>query len=184
MTAAPGQLPVIVVMGVSGSGKSTVGGLLAERLGVPYAEADDFHPAANIAKMAAGDPLDDADRAPWLDAIAAWSAGRGDRGGVVSCSALRHVYRERLRTRAPGLFFLHLDGTPELIAGRLATRAGHFMPPALLRSQFEALEPLRAGEAGAVVSVDGDPEQIVGRALAALGRPARGGDLDDIPTGR
>lgn len=184
MTAVPGQLPVIVVMGVSGSGKSTVGGLLAERLGVPYAEADDFHPAANIAKMAAGDPLDDADRAPWLDAIAAWSAGRGDRGGVVSCSALRHVYRERLRVRAPDLFFLHLDGTPELIADRLATRTGHFMPPALLRSQFEALEPLRAGEAGAVISVDGNPEQIVGRALAALGHPARSGDLDDIPTGR
>ncbi len=123
MTAAvPEPVPVIVVMGVSGSGKSTVGGLLAERLGVPYAEADDFHPPANIAKMSAGHPLDDSDRAPWLDAIAAWIAERGDRGGVVSCSALRRRYRDRLRASAPGLFFLHLDGSPELIASRLAAR--------------------------------------------------------------
>ena len=95
MTAAEPQLPVIVVMGVSGSGKSTVGGLLAERLGVPYAEADDFHPPANIAKMSAGHPLDDADREPWLDAIAHWIAERRGQGGVVSCSALRRRYRDR-----------------------------------------------------------------------------------------
>ncbi|WP_405579748.1 gluconokinase [Streptomyces sp. NBC_01190] len=170
MTAAPVTLPVIVVMGVSGSGKSTVGGLLAERLGVPYAEADDFHPPANIAKMAAGRPLDDADRAPWLDAIAEWIAGRGDRGGVVSCSALRHRYRDRLRLDlpAPGLFFVHLDGSPRLIAARLAARTGHFMPPELLRSQFEALEPLRPGEAGVVVSVEGGAADIVQRILDAL----------------
>ncbi|WP_431946692.1 gluconokinase [Actinacidiphila sp. bgisy167] len=157
-------------MGVSGSGKSTVGGLLAERLGVPYAEADDFHPPANIAKMSAGHPLDDEDRAPWLDAIAAWITGRGDRGGVVSCSALRRRYRDRLRKDSPGLFFLHLDGSEELIAARLAARTGHFMPAGLLRSQLEALEPLEADEAGAVVAIGGDPGQISERALAALPR--------------
>lgn len=162
------HLPVVVVMGVSGSGKSTVGGLLAERLGVPYAEADDFHPPANIAKMSAGHPLDDEDRAPWLDAIAAWITGRGDRGGVVSCSALRRRYRDRLRKDCPGLFFLHLDGSEELIATRLAARTGHFMPAGLLRSQLEALEPLEADEAGTVVAIGGDPGQITERALAAL----------------
>jgi gluconokinase len=155
-------------MGVSGSGKSTVGGLLAERLGVVYAEADDFHPAANIAKMSAGHPLDDADRAPWLDVIAAWIAGRGARGGVVSCSALRRRYRDRLREAAPGLFFLHLDGSPALIAARLSARELHFMPQGLLASQFEALEPLEPGEAGAVVPIDGTAQQIAERALAAV----------------
>ncbi|MEC3993243.1 gluconokinase [Actinacidiphila sp. DG2A-62] len=168
MTAAPGALPVIVVMGVSGSGKSTVGGLLAERLGAPYAEADDFHPPANIAKMSAGHPLDDADRAPWLDAIAGWIAERGERGGVVSCSALRRRYRDRLRRADPGLFFLHLDGPPELIASRLAARMEHFMPSGLLASQFEALEALGADEAGAVVGIEGTPQEIAARALAAL----------------
>jgi gluconokinase len=168
--AAPAPLPVIVVMGVSGSGKTTVGGLLAQRLGVPYAEADDFHPAANIAKMSAGHPLNDADRAPWLDAIAAWIAERGDRSGVVSCSALRRRYRDRLRADAPGLFFLHLDGPPELIASRLAARTRHFMPPGLLASQLEELEPLDADEAGAVVSLTGGPQEIAERALAALPR--------------
>ena|SRR5882757_11016012 len=168
MTAPPERPPVVVVMGVSGSGKSTVGGLLAERLGVPYAEADDFHPAANIAKMSAGHPLEDTDRAPWLDAIAAWIAARGDLGGVISCSALRRRYRDRLRVAAPGLFFLHLDGSPELIAARLAARTRHFMPAGLLESQFEALEPLGADETGAVVPVDGGPQQIAKRALAAL----------------
>jgi gluconokinase len=173
MTAAPVPPPVIVVMGVSGSGKSTVGGLLAERLGVPYAEADDFHPAANIAKMSAGHPLDDADRAPWLDAIADWIADRRGHGGVVSCSALRRRYRDRLRQADPGLFFVHLDGPPELIAARLAARMQHFMPSGLLRSQIETLEPLEPDEAGVVVAVaDGGPQAIAARALAAL--PSRG----------
>jgi gluconokinase len=167
-TAQPPQSPVIVVMGVSGSGKSTVGGLLAQRLGVPYAEADDFHPAANIAKMSAGHPLDDTDRAPWLDAIAAWIVERGGSGGVVSCSALRRRYRDRLRADAPGLFFLHLDGPRELIASRLAARMQHFMPSGLLRSQFEALEPLDADEAGAVVTIEGGPQEIAERALAVV----------------
>ncbi|MDF3290378.1 gluconokinase [Streptomyces silvisoli] len=159
---------MVVVMGVSGSGKSTVGGLLAERLGVPYAEADDFHPPANIAKMSAGHPLDDADRSPWLDAIAAWITDRGREGGVVSCSALKRSYRDRLRAAAPDLFFVHLDGPPELIASRLAARMEHFMPAGLLRSQLEALEPLEPDEAGAVITIDGGPAQIAERAFAAL----------------
>lgn len=168
MTAAPEKLPVIVVMGVSGSGKTTVGAMLAERLGVPYAEADEFHPPRNIAKMSSGRPLDDADREPWLDAIAAWIVERGDRGGVVSCSALRRRYRDRLRADAPDVFFLHLDGPPGLIASRLAARIEHFMPSGLLRSQLDALEPLTPDEAGAVVSIEGGPQRITDRAMAVL----------------
>lgn len=162
--------PLVVVMGVSGSGKTTVGTALAERLGVPYAEADDFHPPENVAKMASGVPLDDEDRRPWLDAIAAWLAERGERGGVVTCSALRRRYRDRLRRAAPEVFFLHLDGSPELIAERLAARRGHFMPPELLRSQFETLEPLEPGEKGAAVAIDGPVEEVVERARAAVPR--------------
>ncbi|AEW93262.1 MULTISPECIES: gluconokinase [Streptomycetaceae] len=162
--------PVVVVMGVSGSGKSTVGGLLAERLGVPYAEADDFHPPANIAKMSAGHPLDDADRAPWLNSIAEWIARHNGDGGVVTCSALKRRYRDRLREAAPGLFFLHLDGSAELIAARLQARMEHFMPPELLRSQLDALEPLEPDEAGAVIPIDGGPRETTDRALAALPR--------------
>ncbi|WP_037909435.1 gluconokinase [Actinacidiphila yeochonensis] len=155
-------------MGVSGSGKSTVGMSLAERLGLPYAEADDFHPPANVAKMAAGHPLDDEDRAPWLDAIADWIAGRAGQGGVVSCSALRRRYRDRLRAAAPDLFFLHLTAAPELIATRLSSRAGHFMPAGLLGSQLETLEALEDDERGAAVPVDGGPDAVVERALALL----------------
>jgi gluconokinase len=168
MAAGRAARPVIVVMGVSGSGKSTVGALLAEWLGVAFAEADEYHPAANIAKMAAGRPLDDADRAPWLDLVADWIAGRDGRGGVISCSALRRRYRDRLREAGSDLFFVHLEGSPELIARRLSARAGHFMPAGLLASQFEVLEPLEPGEAGAVVPIEGTAEQIAERALAAV----------------
>ena len=161
-------MTTVVVMGVSGSGKSTVGRLLAGRLGVPYADADDLHPPANVAKMASGQPLDDADRAPWLDAVAGWIAGRGEHGGVVGCSALARRYRDRLRRADPALFFLHLDGAPDLIAARLADRREHFMPPALLRSQLAALEPLAGDERGAVVRIDGDPRTVADRARAAL----------------
>jgi gluconokinase len=161
---------VVVVMGVSGMGKSTVGRLLATELGVPYAEADAFHPPANIAKMSGGTPLDDADRAPWLDAIGDWARGRMSLGGVVSCSALKRSYRDRLRAAAPGLFFLHLTGDRALIAERLEQRRDHFMPGALLDSQFATLEPLRPDEYGTAVSVAADPESITARAVAVLGR--------------
>lgn len=161
---------VVVVMGVAGTGKTTVGPLVAEALGVPYAEGDDFHPAANIAKMSAGTPLDDDDRAPWLDAIGDWARDRAGAGagGVVSCSALKRVYRDRLRAAAPGLVFLHLTGDRELIAGRMAARKGHFMTTRLLDSQYATLEPLQADEAGIAVDVTPEAAVIAERAVAAL----------------
>jgi gluconokinase len=167
---------VVVVMGVSGTGKSTVGALLADALGVPYAEADAFHPAANVAKMSAGTPLDDADRVPWLDAIGAWAGGRSAAGlgGVVSCSALKRRYRDRLRAAAPGLFFLHLTGSRELIAERLSERRGHFMPSTLLDSQLADLEPLEPDERGAALPVDTDPRTVVKRAVTLV-RAGHGG---------
>jgi gluconokinase len=150
----------IVVMGVSGSGKSTVGAALAQRLRVPFADADDFHPAANIAKMSAGEALNDDDRRPWLKTIGGWLAGHVD-GGVMSCSALKRTYRDQLREQCPGVEFLHLAGTPEVIGRRQASRPGHFMPASLLASQFETLEPLAADERGVVINVDQDIDSIV-----------------------
>jgi carbohydrate kinase (thermoresistant glucokinase family) len=161
----------IIVMGVSGSGKSTIGALLAEVLGWPFADADGFHPAANVAKMAAGQPLTDADRGPWLDAIAAHiDAARGTgQPVVVACSALRRAYRERLRAGHGDLIFLHLAGAPEVIATRQAARQGHFMPPSLMASQFATLED-PAEEADAVtVSVQASPHEVVGNILSSLG---------------
>ncbi|WP_432077140.1 gluconokinase [Streptomyces wuyuanensis] len=161
---------VVVVMGVAGTGKTTVGSLVAEALGVPYAEGDDFHPADNIAKMSAGIPLDDADREPWLDAIGRWAHGRAGLGGVVSCSALKRIYRDRLRAAAPDVEFLHLTGDRALIEHRMAERKGHFMPTALLDSQFATLQPLQDDEAGVAVDVSGSPQEITERAVAALRR--------------
>lgn len=167
-TTSPTVPRVVVVMGVAGTGKTTIGPLVADALGVPYAEGDDFHPAANVAKMSAGIPLDDADRGPWLDAIGQWAHGREGRGGVVSSSALKRIYRDRLRTAAPGVVFLHLTGARELIERRMSERKGHFMPTALLDSQFATLQPLQEDEAGVAVDVTGSPEEIAARAVAAL----------------
>ncbi|WP_330456870.1 gluconokinase [Streptomyces sp. NBC_00820] len=159
---------VVVVMGVAGTGKTTIGPMLAARLGVPYAEGDDFHPEANIAKMSAGIPLEDADRWPWLDAIGQWAHGRAGLGGVVSSSALKRAYRDRLRAEAPGIVFVHLTGDRKLIEDRMSHRQGHFMPTALLDSQFATLQPLQDDEAGVAVDVSGGPEEISERAVAAL----------------
>ena len=159
---------VVVVMGVAGTGKTTIGPLLAARLGVPYAEGDDFHPQANIDRMSAGTPLTDEDRRPWLDAIGEWAHGRAGLGGVVSCSALKRSYRDRLRAAAPGVVFVHLTGDRALIEDRMSHRQGHFMPTALLDSQFATLQPLQADEAGADVDVSGSPEEITERAALAL----------------
>ncbi|MFC9929424.1 gluconokinase [Streptomyces sp. NPDC127190] len=159
---------VVVVMGVAGTGKTTIGPLLAARLGVPYAEGDDFHPAANIDKMSAGVPLDDSDRWPWLDAIGHWAEGRAGLGGVVSSSALKRSYRDRLRAVAPGIVFVHLTGDRKLIEDRMGARQGHFMPTALLDSQFATLQPLEPDEAGVAVDVSGSPEEITERAVRAL----------------
>ncbi|WP_055485967.1 gluconokinase [Streptomyces sp. WMMB 322] len=155
-------------MGVAGTGKTTVGAMLAEALAVPYAEADSFHPPANVAKMTAGEPLDDADREPWLDAIGRWAAERTESGGVVSCSALKRAYRDRLRAASPGVFFVHLTGDRSLIARRMEQRRDHFMPLTLLDSQFATLQPLQADEAGAAVPVRDGPDAVTGHALAAV----------------
>jgi gluconokinase len=159
----------IVVMGVSGSGKSTVGAALGQRLRVPFADADDFHPDANIAKMTAGHALDDDDRRPWLDAIGEWLAAHPG-GGVMSCSALKRAYRDQLREHCADVVFLHLAGTPELIGRRQASRPGHFMPASLLASQFETLEPLTADEHGVDISVDQDIDSIVDEYVALTER--------------
>ncbi len=157
----------VVVMGVSGSGKSTVGAALAQRLRVPFADADDFHSEKNIAKMSAGRPLDDDDRRPWLESIGAWLAQHGD-GGVMSCSALKHEYRDRLRGHESSVLFAHLAGSVEVIARRQASRPGHFMPTALLKSQFETLEPLTPDERGLTVDVDQSVDAIVDELVASL----------------
>ncbi len=160
----PAPTEPVVVMGISGSGKSTVGGALAHRLRAAFLDADTLHPPANIAKMAAGEPLDDDDRYPWLEKIGEWLAGHRD-GGVVSCSALKRKYRDQLRAHCPDVEFLHLSGSPELISRRLAARTGHFMPGALLRSQFDTLEPLGADEAGVTVDAGHDVDAIIGAFL-------------------
>lgn len=152
--------PVLVVMGVSGSGKSTVGAAIAQRLRVPFADADDFHPEANIAKMTAGQALDDRDREPWLEAIGEWLETHLD-GGVMSCSALKRSYRDELRRHASEVTFLHLEGSREVIAARQASRPGHFMPASLLDSQFATLEPLQRDERGTVIDVDQSVDAIV-----------------------
>ncbi|MFF0435963.1 gluconokinase [Streptomyces sp. NPDC004327] len=177
MSTTPHPVPatppqVVVVMGVAGTGKTTIGPMVARALDLPYAEGDDFHPAANVAKMSAGIPLDDTDREPWLDAIGEWAHGRAGLGGVVSSSALKRSYRDRLRAAAPGVVFLHLTGDRALIEERMAARKGHFMPAALLDSQFAALQPLQPDEAGVAVDVSGTPEEITARAVAGLRRLA------------
>ena len=150
--------PLLVVTGVSGSGKTTVGTALAARLRVPFADADDFHPPGNVAKMSAGTPLDDTDRAPWLRAIGAWLAGHPG-GGVVACSALKRRYRDVLR--APGVGFLQLTGDIEVVRRRVAARPGHFMPAALVDSQFADLEPLAPDEHGITLDLDQDVDRLV-----------------------
>jgi len=164
----PSKPPLVVVMGVSGSGKSTVGRALAQRLRVPFADADDVHPPDNIAKMSAGHALDDADREPWLQAVGRWLADHRVQGGVMSCSALKRAYRDTLREHAPDLELLHLDGTREVIARRQADRRGHFMPASLLTSQLQTLEPLQDDERAVVGDVDQSVEAIVEHYLAFL----------------
>jgi len=133
---------------------------------VPFGDADDFHPAANIAKMTAGEALEDDDRRPWLEAIGTWLADQDTEGGVIACSALKRRYRDQLRHHCPSVEFLHLDGGRDLIERRQASRPGHFMPSSLLTSQFETLEPLAPDERGVVVSVAGSVDEIVEGYLA------------------
>jgi carbohydrate kinase (thermoresistant glucokinase family) len=157
----------IVVMGVAGCGKSVLGSLLADRLGYRFVDADDLHPAANVNKMAGGTPLDDDDRWPWLDTVGSTLAG--SPGIVVACSALKRAYRDRLRASAGDVTFVHLVGSPQLLARRMASRSEHFMPTSLLESQLRTLEPLDAGEHGAEIDVTPPPSIVVKEILETLG---------------
>lgn len=157
-------------MGVTGSGKTTVGTLVAGRLGWDFEEGDSLHPPENVAKMSSGHPLTDDDRWPWLARIGEWFDAERARGrsAVISCSALKRSYRDFLRTGRPDLRFLYLAGSREQIAGRLAQRHGHFMPPSLLDSQFADLQPLQPDEPGFTVDISGPPEEIAARAIELL----------------
>jgi gluconokinase len=162
---------VVVLMGVSGCGKSTIGRGLSQVLGWPFRDADSFHPPANIEKMSRGVPLEDSDRWPWLSAIAAWIDAQHAAGapGIVSCSALKRVYRAHIVGAREGVRLVYLKGDMGLIAGRLAERKGHFMPAALLQSQFDALEEPAAGERHLAVDIAPPPGDIVATIIAGLG---------------
>ncbi|CAN7470764.1 gluconokinase [Microbacterium foliorum] len=163
--------PSVVVMGVSAAGKSTVSRLLAERLGMDFLDADDLHPASNRAKMSSGTPLTDEDRMPWLDRVGEELALRSASGAVIACSALRRIYRDRIRARVPGAVFVHLHGSDSLLAERAAGRTDHFMPPSLLRSQIDTLEALEPDEIGVTIDVAPAPEQISRAAVEWLEKP-------------
>ncbi len=149
----------VIVMGVSGSGKSTLGAALADRLGVTFVDADDLHPRTNVAKMAAGEPLDDADRLPWLAAV-----GRRLRVGspVIACSALKRDYRDYLRAVWPAVVFIHPEAPRDELIARIAARSDHFMPASLLDSQLATLEPLQADEAGVTIDATRPVAEMVG----------------------
>jgi gluconokinase len=162
---------VIVLMGVSGSGKSTVGAALSRALGCPFRDADSFHPPANVEKMSRGVPLTDADRAPWLEAIAHWIDERRTTGerGIVSCSALKRAYRRQIIGERDGVRLVYLKGDKGLIAARMRARKGHFMPVSLLDNQFATLEEPQADEAALVVSIAPSPRRLSGAIIEALG---------------
>jgi gluconokinase len=161
--------PAIVIMGVAGSGKTSVGELLAAKLGFPFRDADEFHPPANIAKMSSGVPLDDADRWPWLDAIGAAIHDAVGRGIVVACSALTRMFRERIN-RAAGrpVDFVFLDGSLETLRQRIGGRRGHFMPASLLDSQLATLERPQADERAVTISIEQPIAAVVDATLSAL----------------
>lgn len=173
MTDAPAA-PIVVIMGVAGSGKTTVAALLAGHLGWQYAEADDFHSAANVAKMSAGQPLTDEDRWPWLAAIAAWIDARraAHQPGVVTCSALKRRYREVLSDGRPEVRIVFLDGDPDVIGRRITARHGHYMKPEMLASQFNDLERPEPDEQVTTIEVRGTPAEVVDHVIEALGLPA------------
>jgi gluconokinase len=175
VTAAAGLPRVLLIMGVSGSGKSTAGEGLSRELGWPFRDADSFHPPANVAKMRSGQPLDDDDRRPWLAAIGAWIDERcaAESHGIVTCSALKRRYRDQLLAgRAGSVRLIYLDGDIDLIRGRMERRHDHFMPPALLRSQFDALEVPALEENAIRVSVHPTARRVVESILAALAAEA------------
>jgi carbohydrate kinase (thermoresistant glucokinase family) len=165
-----GQIQHLVVMGVAGCGKSTFGQALGGALGWPVDEGDAFHPKSNIDKMRAGIALEDADRAPWLDALVERlrERRRAGQSSVLICSSLKRAYRDRLRTAGEGVRFIHLDGDRALLARRLSARSGHFFPASLLASQLAALEPLGEDEDGVVIGIDRSAGQQVRECFEAL----------------
>jgi len=168
--SVPG-IAAVVVMGVSGAGKSTVGKLIAARLDCPFRDADSFHPKANIAKMSRGEPLTDTDRWPWLEAIAAWIAEHRAAGTtcVVTCSALKRRYRDLVTdNQRDDVRLVYLKGDFALIEARLEARKGHFMPPGLLQSQFDALEEPGVNERAMTVSIEATPEDIAAHVVERL----------------
>ena len=156
-------------MGVSGSGKSTLGAALAHALSVPFLEGDAFHPPENVARMAAGVALTDADREGWLRSLAEQLRRHDEKGVVLSCSALKRRYRDTLRSGAPDMALIYLSGPPEVVAQRMAGRSGHYMPPSLLTSQLATLEPPQADEDAITLDIQRDPPALLGDALAWLG---------------
>jgi gluconokinase len=175
VSAVPNDEPptstiTVVVMGVSGSGKTTVAHCMNDVLGWPFAEGDDFHPPANVEKMSSGTPLTDADRAPWLEAVARWIGEQeaAGRSAIVTCSALKRAYREVLRHDHPSVWFVHVSSSPDALQDRLAARSGHYMPATLLASQLQTLEPLEDDEPGVTISGEGSPDGVAARALEAL----------------
>lgn len=160
--------PLVCVMGVSAAGKSTVGRAVAHEWGVPFVDADDLHPETNRRKMASGIPLTDDDRWPWLDAVGREFDGHRASGLVVACSALRVAYRDRIRAVAPGVLFVHLDGAHPVLRSRAQARTDHFMPAHLLDSQIATLEPLQSQEAGIVVDVAAELDEIVTGIVGAM----------------
>ena len=159
---------IVILMGVSGSGKTTVGRILAERMHCEFADGDDFHPASNVARMRAGIPLQDADRQPWIEAIRQWmqSTHAAGRNAVLACSALREKHRDILLRAEPWVRWVHLQGSRELLAQRLAARVGHFMPATLLDTQIATLEP---PDDALVIDIGRPPEVLAGEIAARLG---------------
>jgi carbohydrate kinase (thermoresistant glucokinase family) len=170
---------ILVVMGVSGAGKTTLATGLARSLNLPFEEGDALHPPANVAKMKAGQPLSDEDRAPWLARVKEWIDTQLDRGqsGIITCSALKRACRDTLRANRTNVVFVYIDGDEDLIRKRLGGRKGHFMPPSLLASQFAALEPPADDEHPIVVFAADTPQDQVRKAIAALNHRLHGRSL-------
>jgi gluconokinase len=160
--------PVIVVMGVSGAGKSTVGAALAQRTGATFVDADSLHPPSNVKKMAAGNPLTDEDRWPWLGIVGAELASNHAEGIIMACSALKRSYRDAIRAKAPATVFIQLSVELPVLEHRLAQRTGHFMPPSLLQSQLETLEPLQADENGLTLMTSDGIEAMISRIITHI----------------
>ncbi|TAM68327.1 MAG: gluconokinase [Microbacteriaceae bacterium] len=162
------EAPLVVAMGVSGAGKSTIGALVADALGVAFVDGDALHPLANVQKMAAGTPLTDDDRWPWLAKVGRALADAEGNGLVVACSALKRAYRDAILAEASTAIFLLLSGSREVLSRRLEGRSGHFMPASLLDSQLATLEPLQSDERSVIVDIDAPVDQVVAAAVAGV----------------